>query len=84
MNELRRGSETDRPSSKATNSEIVKPLINMVQIFTDQQNPESQYTVTIDEDNLISRIGLIIRTFQRQQDRIGDMMDGMKKIVSRE
>ena len=74
----------DKLSNKRTNNEIVKALITMLQTFTEQQDPGANYALTVNEDNLISRVGLLIRTFQRQQDRIGDMVDGMKKIVSGE
>jgi hypothetical protein len=71
-------------SSKKTNNEIVRSLITMLQAFTEQQDPGAEYTITIDEDNLVSRVSLLIRTFQRQQDRIGDMVDGMQKIAKGE
>ncbi len=65
MNELRRGSETDRPSSKATNSEIVKALIVMIQSFTELSDPEHNYPIIINEDNLVNRTAQLIRVFQR-------------------
>jgi hypothetical protein len=54
----------------------------MVQAFVDQSDPDSNYTATINEDNLVNRIGQLIRIYQRQQDRISNMVDGMKKIAS--
>jgi hypothetical protein len=56
----------------------------MVQTFTDQQDTGGQYHIIVDEDSLASRIGFIIRTFQCQQDRIGDMADAKKKIAKGE
>ena len=89
-NELRSGPETDRQSSKATNSEIVKALIVLIHDFFDH-NPakaapghpiEADYGLTIDESNLVPRISMALNAYRRQQDRMSDLMDGMTKIVS--
>ena len=82
----------DKLSAKATNSEIVKALIVLTQDFFDH-NPaktktgmpsEIDYGVVIDEQNLVTRISMALNAYRRQKDRIADIMDGMKKIVSGE
>ena len=72
-------------SNKATNAEIVKTLITIVQDFHDsRRGPDPAYNVTIDSSNLVQNISLIMHAHRRQQDRLADLMDGMKKIVSGE
>ena len=65
--------------------DIVKSLIVMMQTHKDQHDSSAPlneiYRTTIAEDNLVFQVGMLIRTYQRQQDRIGDLMDGMTKIV---
>jgi len=39
-------------------------------------------TVTIDEGNLVPRIGMALNAYRRQKDRMADIMDQMKRIVS--
>ncbi len=68
-------------SSEKTNTEIVKSLIGMMQSFTTMSDPEAQFKITISEDNLVDRYAMLIRVHQRQQDRIGDIADGIAKIV---
>ena len=79
----------NKPSSKATNSEIVKSLIVLTQDFFDH-NParakpgmprEVDYGVTIDESNLVERISMALNAYRRQKDRMSDLLDNMKKIV---
>ena len=41
-----------------------------------------EYAITINEDNLVNQVAQLIRVFQRQRDRLADLMDGMQKIVS--
>lgn len=72
----------DAKSSKRTNNEIVKALITMLQTFTEQQYPDGGYQITVSEETLVTQIGNLIRTYQRQQDRMGDAVDLIKKIVS--
>jgi len=70
-------------SNKATNSEIVKALITIVQDFHDsRRGPDPAYSVTIDATNLVQNISLILHAHRRQQDRLADLMDSMKKIVT--
>jgi hypothetical protein len=38
--------------------------------------------VTIDESNLVDRISMALNAYRRQKDRIIDILDSMKKIVS--
>ena len=85
--DLGRGSETDRPSSKATNSEIVRALIVLSQDFFDH-NPDkptdpglAEYVVNIDENNLVARISMALNAYRRQKDRMADIMDQTKRIV---
>ena len=82
----------DKSSAKTTNNEIVKSLIVLVQDFFDH-NPgrakpgmprEIDYGVTIDEQNLVPRISMALNAYRRQKDRMADLMDSMKKIVSGE
>jgi hypothetical protein len=84
------GSETDRPSSKATNSEIVKALVVLTQDFFNhnpdprpEENPVA-WGVTIDESNLVDRISMALNSYRRQKDRITDLMDSMQKIAAGE
>jgi hypothetical protein len=53
----------------------------MMQSFVELSNPEPDYGLIIDEDNLVNQVAQLIRVFQRQQDRISDMVDGMQKIA---
>ena len=39
-------------------------------------------TVTIDESNRVSRIPIALNAYRRQKDRMADIMDQMKRIVS--
>ena len=39
-------------------------------------------TVTIDENNLVPRISMALNSYRRQKDRMADIMDQMKRIVS--
>jgi hypothetical protein len=39
-------------------------------------------TVTIDENNLVPRISMALDFYRRQKDRMADIMDQMKRIVS--
>lgn len=73
---------TEVKSSKRTNNEIVKTLIGMMQTFTKQQYPDGGYEITVSEETLVIQIGNLIRTHQRQQDRMSDVVDLIKKIVS--
>jgi hypothetical protein len=79
---------SDKRSSKATNNEIVKALIVLIQDFYDNQpandGPADQerYRVTIDESNLVQRISQVLHTHRRQQDRIRDLLDSMQKIAA--
>jgi hypothetical protein len=82
--------KTATKSSKATNNEIVKSLIILAQDFFDH-NPEAPtvpgqepYGIIIDESNLVQRISIALNAYRRQRDRIGDVMDQMKRIVSDE
>jgi hypothetical protein len=84
------GSETDRPSSKATNSEIVKALVVLTQDFFNhnpdprpEENPVA-WGVTIDKSNLVDRISMARNAYRRQKDRITDLMDSMQKIAAGE
>ncbi len=45
------GGMNDAKSSKRTNNEIVKSLITMLQTFTEQQDPEADYQLTVTDDN---------------------------------
>jgi hypothetical protein len=72
--------KTVTKSSKATNNEIVKSLIAMMQTFNNLSDPEKDYVLTIDEGNLVDRVAMLIRVFQHQQDRIGDIADWIAKI----
>jgi hypothetical protein len=45
------GGMNDAKSSKRTNNEIVKSLIAMLQTFTEQQDPEAGYQLTVTDDN---------------------------------
>ncbi len=64
-----RGSETDRPSSKASNNEIVKALIVLTQDFFNHNSDvpavsdQLPFKVTIDEGNLIPRITMALRHY---------------------
>ena len=70
-------------SVKATNAEIVKTLITIVQDFHDsRRGPDPAYNVTIDNSNLVQNISLIMHAHRRQRDRLADLMDGMQKIVT--
>ena len=80
--------KTVTKSSKATNNEIVKSLIILAQDFFDH-NPEAPsvpgqkgYGIIIDESNLVQRISIALNAYRRQRDRIGDVMDQMKRIVT--
>lgn len=74
--------KTVAKSAKAMNNEIVKALITMLQTFTEQQYPDGGYQITVSEATLVSQVGGLIRTYQRQQDRMGDVVDLIKKISS--
>jgi hypothetical protein len=39
-------------------------------------------TVTIDENNLVPRISMSLNSYRRQKDRMADIIDLMKRIVS--
>ena len=59
----------DRPSSKATNSEIVKALIVITQDFFNHnpgprpgENPEA-WGITIDENTLVDRISMALNSY---------------------
>ena len=76
-------------ASKATNNEIVKSLIVLVQDFFNH-NPgrakpgmprEADYGVTISEENLVDRISMALNAYRRQKDRMADLLDQMNKIV---
>ena len=71
-------------SAKATNSEIVKTLITIVQDFHDSRRGlvEPRFNVTVDNSNLVQNISIILHAHRRQQDRLADMMDAMQKIVT--
>lgn len=72
-------------SVKATNNEIVKTLITLVQDFHDSRRgpgPDPSFNVTIDAGNLVQNISLVMHAHRRQRDRLADLMDGMTKIVS--
>lgn len=45
------GGMNDAKSSKRTNNEIVKSQITMLQTFTEQQDPEADYQLTVTDDN---------------------------------
>jgi len=68
-------------SAKATNSEIVKKLVTIVQDFHDSRRGPDHYSVTINADNLVQNISMIMHAHRRQRDRLADLMDGMTKIV---
>jgi hypothetical protein len=79
---------TDK-STKATNNEIVKALIVLVQDFFEHNptgakvgHPVADYTVTIDEGNLVARISIALNSYRRQKDRIADLLDNMNKIAN--
>ena len=78
---------TEKPSAKSTNSEIVKALIVLTQdFFNHSQRPglppdQMPFNVTIDEGNLMDRISMALNAHRRQQDRITDILDSMKKVV---
>jgi hypothetical protein len=38
--------------------------------------------VNIDENNLVARISMALNAYRRQKDRMADIMDQMKRIVS--
>ena len=72
-------------SVKATNAEIVKTLITIVQDFHDsRRGPDPAYNVTIDSGNLVQTISLIMHAHRRQRDRLEDLLDGMERIVKGE
>ena len=75
--------------AKSTNNDIVKSLIVLVQDFFNH-NPgrakpgmplESDYQVSISEDNLVERISMALNAYRRQKDRMADLLDQMNKIV---
>ena len=39
-------------------------------------------TVTIDKSNLVARISMALNAYRRQKDRMADIVDLMKRIVS--
>jgi len=43
---------------------------------------ESDYGVSIDEHNLVERISMALNSYRRQKDRMADIMDQMKRIVT--
>ena len=83
--------ETDRPSSKVTNSEIVKAFIVLTQDFFDH-NPGpgqpgqrlAEYGITIDERNLVARISMALNSYRRQKGCMSNVMIQMQRIVSGE
>jgi hypothetical protein len=40
------------------------------------------FKITIDESNLVDRISMALKAYRRQKDRMDDIMDQMKRIVS--
>jgi hypothetical protein len=77
-------------SSKATNNEIVKALIVLIQDFFNH-NPDPQpeerpeaWGITIDETNLVDRISMALNSYRRQKDRISDLMNQMNRIANGE
>jgi hypothetical protein len=71
-------------SAKATNSEIVKTLITIVQDFHDSRRGlvEPRFNVTVDNSNLVQNISIILHAHRRQQDRLADLMENMNRIVT--
>jgi len=55
--------------------------MGMMQSFVTTSDPDADYKIIISEENLVERVALLIRVYQRQQDRIGDIADGIAKIV---
>ena len=80
--------EALRPTtSKRQNSEIVKALIILTQDSYKHKpgndNPDlAPYTVTTDESNLVPRISMDLNAYRRQKDRMADVINQMKRIVS--
>ena len=79
--------DTLKPSSKATNNEIVKSLIVLIQDYFNH-NPDPQpaempeaWGIVIDESNLVDRISMALNAYRRQKDRMADIMDQMKRIA---
>jgi hypothetical protein len=78
----------EKPSSKATNNEIVKALIILTQDFfnhnPDQEMSPAQipgtWKICIDESNLVERISIALNSYRRQKDRMDDIMVQMQRI----
>lgn len=65
-------------SAKATNSEIVKSLVVLVQDYYDSSHRGAQ---EVNPECLVHCVSQVLNTHRRQRDRLADLMDGMKRIV---
>lgn len=75
----------EKVSSKSTNNDIVKALITIVQNFHNIPSPSGNgddvYIPTIDASNLVQKISVILNQHQRQQDRLRDIMESMRRVT---